>query len=113
MSLYSPAPLEKSLFIVYTQEDPEGIQQGQRRIFFHHYDSPRTWDDTGLPNAQGMMFPNLRPQRHPVTRPDAIGPEKLDHVFSETRAEPSPQDHHLHREEEEQRPAEEMGEWNS
>lgn len=55
------------------------------------------------------MFPNSRPRCHPVTCPDAIGPEKLDHVFSETRAEPSPQHHHLHREGEEQRPVERMG----
>lgn len=31
----------------------------------------------------------------PVTRLDAVCSEKLDHLLGETRAEPSPQDHHV------------------
>lgn len=46
-------------------------------------------------NVQGMTFPNPKPRCCPITRPDAVRPEKLDYLFGETRAEPSPQDHHV------------------
>lgn len=64
------------------------------------------------PNVQGMMSPNPRCRCRPVTRPDAVRPEKLDHVVGEPRAEPSPQDHHVPGQPrmpaEDRRPAEEI-----
>lgn len=93
----------------YSLYPPRRTQKTSRKEDTEGYSSTTT---ATLPGC-GMMSPNPKPQCHPVTRPDAIGPEQLDHVFSETRAEPSPQDHHLRREGEEQKPAEEMGEWNS
>lgn len=47
------------------------------------------------PNVQGMTSPKRRPRCSSVTCPDAVRPEKLDHLFGETRAEPGPQDHHV------------------